>query len=90
MSGGWGGRQATKLKNACLNEYGHICHLCLKAGADTADHLIPRSKGGPNTIENVRPAHHACNSKRGAQDLTEWFKKHPPTLHTNAPPSREW
>lgn len=29
------------------------------------DHIIPLSKGGSHTKENVRAAHHYCNSKRG-------------------------
>jgi hypothetical protein len=31
----------------------------------TRDHLIPRSRGGSGTIENLRPAHHECNRDRG-------------------------
>ncbi len=42
-----------------------ICWICHKPGADTADHLIPRSRGGESTVANLRPAHSACNSRRG-------------------------
>ncbi|KFU81003.1 HNH endonuclease [Amycolatopsis lurida] len=31
----------------------------------TADHIVPRSKGGPDTLDNARPAHRTCNSSRG-------------------------
>jgi 5-methylcytosine-specific restriction endonuclease McrA len=31
----------------------------------TRDHMIPRSQGGPDTLENLRPAHHRCNRDRG-------------------------
>jgi 5-methylcytosine-specific restriction endonuclease McrA len=29
------------------------------------DHLIPISKGGSDTLENVRPTHALCNLKKG-------------------------
>lgn len=35
----------------------------------TADHLIPRSLGGPDTRENIVAACRRCNCKRG---LGEW------------------
>jgi 5-methylcytosine-specific restriction endonuclease McrA len=34
----------------------------------TVDHVVPRSKGGPPTIANGRPAHRRCNSRRGVGD----------------------
>jgi len=48
-----------------------VCHLCGKPGdwndpADplTADHLVPRAKGGH--LSPLLPAHRSCNSRRGA------------------------
>lgn len=35
----------------------------------TRDHVIPRARGGTDAIENLRGAHHECNSKRGAKAL---------------------
>jgi 5-methylcytosine-specific restriction endonuclease McrA len=46
----------------------------------TVDHIIPRSLGGPDTLDNARPAHRRCNSQRGA-DVT-----YQPALKT----SRAW
>ena len=31
------------------------------------DHVIPISRGGPDTFENVRAAHPACNIRKGAR-----------------------
>lgn len=63
-----------------LELYGSNCYLCGKGIDMTAsrlagrgkweyglniDHVIPISKGGPDTIENVRPSHVLCNIKKG-------------------------
>ena len=42
-----------------------ICWICGEPGADTADHLQPRSLGGPSSPWNLRAAHRRCNSRRG-------------------------
>ncbi len=31
----------------------------------TADHVVPRSHGGPDSIDNLRLAHSKCNNERG-------------------------
>jgi 5-methylcytosine-specific restriction endonuclease McrA len=31
-----------------------------------SDHVIPRSKGGPDIVGNLRPAHASCNLRKGA------------------------
>lgn len=66
----WSGRYAQRMTRLCLEEWGDTCHLCTRPGATTADHLIPRSLGGLDTLENLRPAHHRCNSRRQARPLT--------------------
>jgi 5-methylcytosine-specific restriction endonuclease McrA len=74
-----------------LARWGRTCHLCRQPGATTADHLIPRSKGGTDDVEhNLRPAHHGCNTVRGDRDLSEWFAKHPVPHRPALTPSREW
>jgi len=35
------------------------------------DHVMPLSKGGPDTLENVRPAHGSCNVKKQANPLSK-------------------
>jgi hypothetical protein len=64
-----------------ISTYGVNCHICGleidfsvprqvgKTGWEKGlhiDHLIPISKGGPDTLENVRPAHGRCNIDKGA------------------------
>lgn len=41
------------------------CSLCGEGGANTVDHIIPRSRGGDHSLANLRPAHLKCNSSRG-------------------------
>lgn len=58
---------------------GRVCQLCddpvdmLLSGLDTwgptIDHVIPISKGGPDTRENVQLAHRRCNEIKGARIL---------------------
>lgn len=65
-----------------LEMYGTDCHICGKAIDLLAprsikqkgwhlglhlDHVIPISKGGHDTIENIRPSHGICNVKKGAR-----------------------
>lgn len=57
---GYGGRRAQSWVAAVLEEYGTTCHLCRHDGADSADHIRPRSDR-PDlmfTVSNGRPVHH--------------------------------
>ncbi len=44
---------------------------CVYCGAPgvTADHIEPRSKGGPNDVQNLAPACRKCNGTKGSQSL---------------------
>ena len=62
------------------NEVCHICgekinkedykykngYICVGASYPTIDHVIPVSKGGTHTWNNVRLAHMVCNARKGA------------------------
>ena len=73
-------------ESTVLEIYGSNCHICLSPidllaprqpglnGWEMGlhiDHVVPLSKGGPDTIENVRPAHGACNVKKHAKTLSK-------------------
>lgn len=60
----WVGRYATRTTAAVLATQGTVCWLCGKSGADSADHVVPRSRGGTDHPDQLRPAHHECNSRR--------------------------
>lgn len=75
----WGGRKAARLTRLMLATYGPVCHLCGEPidlarrwpdrDSATADHLVPRSRGGSDDLANLRPAHLRCNSSRHADRL---------------------
>jgi len=85
----WGGRKVGRLRGLVLAEYGDTCHLCGHPGADTVDHIIPRSRGGTDDLDNLRPAHLSCNSARRDVALSSWHREHRPSAR-RAAPSREW
>ena len=39
------------------------------------EHIIPRSRGGLDTIDNLALACRECNLSKGARDLFEWYGK---------------
>ncbi|MFS0289126.1 HNH endonuclease [Corynebacterium striatum] len=87
----WAGRYSQRMTALVLAEYGDVCHLCGRPGATTADHIVPRSRGGNDSLDNLRPAHVSCNSARQAVPLAEWFARHPrPRDGPRAAPSRRW
>lgn len=72
-----GSREREKQRAAILARWGAVCWLCDRPirldtrwpapGALTRDHVIPRSRGGSDDVENLRPAHKVCNETRGAR-----------------------
>lgn len=59
-----------------IKAHGKRCHLCGKAvdvstanqpKSATMDHVVPLALGGWHDLNNLRPAHHLCNSLKGAQ-----------------------
>lgn len=57
-----------------LKRYGHkmVCVFC-GARAETADHLLPKSRGGPTTLENMRPCCLLCNQAKANLTPVEWL-----------------
>jgi 5-methylcytosine-specific restriction endonuclease McrA len=53
-------------RNSC-----QYCDITLTAGELTLDHVIPRSRGGLSTWENLVACCHNCNRRKGNQMLHE-------------------
>lgn len=50
----------------------YTCQYCGVRTRDlTLDHVIPRSKGGPHTWENLVSACKTCNHRKGGKSVTE-------------------
>lgn len=76
--GGSGHWIPERVKRAVFERDAWVCQLCGEpTDRDAApnddwfpslDHIVPASKGGPHTFDNLRAAHRWCNSIRGAED----------------------
>ncbi|ALD74575.1 HNH endonuclease [Trueperella pyogenes] len=70
-----GGKTVARTRAMLIDLYGLECHIChglinpqLKApdpGSYSIDHVLPRAHGGSDALENLRPAHLGCNSRKG-------------------------
>ena len=50
---------------------GHKCQYCGATKSLTIDHVIPKSKGGDDSWENLVVACHSCNTKKSNKMLEE-------------------
>jgi 5-methylcytosine-specific restriction endonuclease McrA len=62
-----------------LRRDARTCAYCARR-ADTIDHVVPRSRGGPHSWDNCVAACRACNSLKAARLLSElgWTLRVPP------------
>jgi 5-methylcytosine-specific restriction endonuclease McrA len=74
-SGGWIGQRR---RLAIYERDAWTCRICDQPVdtsdpngdlAPSLDHVVPRSQGGTHDDDNLRCAHRACNSRRGAPAL---------------------
>lgn len=49
------------------------CEYCRSTENLSWDHIIPRAKGGPDTVENGVWACRSCNSSKGCKGIYEWY-----------------
>lgn len=54
---------------AVLKRYGTLCLCCGSSEPPTIDHVIPLSRGGSNTVDNVQPLCNTCNMRKGTKTI---------------------
>lgn len=67
-----------KMRREVVTEAKRICYICgyiiPPKENPTLDHLIPRSKGGKDTKENLRCSCKRCNDDRGDLTLSQYVR----------------
>jgi 5-methylcytosine-specific restriction endonuclease McrA len=62
-------------RDSIFDAWERRCAYCGRDGADTLDHIRPKSKGGPFTAYNLVPACRRCNQNKSAEPPLEWFRR---------------
>lgn len=66
--------EARRLWRQSIKEkWDYKCAYCGSEENLTLDHVIPQSKGGVDTLENVVCCCHSCNHSKGHTDWKEWY-----------------
>ena len=50
-----------------------VCAYCGAGGELSRDHVVPRSRGGPDNATNIVMACRPCNSSKGGMLASEWL-----------------
>jgi putative hemolysin len=65
------------IRKAVKERDGNVCAYCdSKDGPFHLDHIVPWSRGGQHTIENLTVACAPCNWSKGDKTLDEWRPRH--------------
>lgn len=58
---------------ACQDYFDCRCAYCLEPLPLAMEHMVPISRGGANTDENIVPACKGCNSSKADSTIVEWL-----------------
>lgn len=73
--------QGYEVREYLLNKWNRQCAYCGKKGTPLEiEHIKPRSKGGSNRVSNLTLACHACNQRKGNQDIKDFLSGKPDVL----------
>jgi hypothetical protein len=59
----------------CLAYFDNKCAYCDTETNMTQDHVIPVTKGGSYTADNIIPTCCSCNSSKNGSDMETWYKE---------------
>jgi hypothetical protein len=59
---------ASQFQDLC-SQFDNICLKCGQSKNLTADHVVPLSKGGSDSIDNIQPLCGICNSEKGTKTI---------------------
>ncbi len=70
-----GSKDKARRFRALIERDGDFCHYCgvvLSDESRSMDHIVPRSRGGTNVLENLVLACKPCNNKKGAKSYAHF------------------
>lgn len=62
---------------SCLEHFNNTCAYCGCDSKLSQDHVIPVSKLGSYTVDNIIPSCKPCNSSKRSSDFEAWYKTRP-------------
>lgn len=69
-----GGTYTSEEWHILCSRYGNICLRCYAKTKLTVDHIVPVSRGGSNSIENLQPLCRFCNATKSDKIIN--YRKH--------------
>ena len=77
--------QGYNIRNYLLEKHGRKCFYCGKTVSGfEVEHMLPKSKGGSNRIDNLTLSCHDCNEKKGTLTAEEFIRQTLPAAKVNA------
>ena len=68
--------QGYNIRNYLLEKHGRKCFYCGKmVSGFEVEHMLPKSRGGSNRIDNLTLSCHACNEKKGTLTAEEFIQQ---------------
>lgn len=61
------------VKAAIRAHYKTVCQYCFGLGANDVEHIVPKAKGGANTLGNTTLACRQCNARKSDASLDPMF-----------------
>lgn len=64
-----------EIKEYLLDKFGHVCQYCGGLSGDPIlewEHIVPKSRGGSNSVKNATLSCRTCNQEKGSRTPQEW------------------